>query len=352
MRGRVRFLPVLVALCLLAACTSNNNGSLPKATSSTVPGTCLREKRCLSARDVADLYRITPLHDRGIRGDGEAVAVIMESDVSDTDLSLFDSMMHITGAPALQRITVPLPAGADPVPATEDKTEATLDVETVRMVAPKARILLYIAPLRYFDLALKEVVADESNPERGARTVNYSAGGCSVGDTADSRKSDTEALDAAVKARPVINVFASSGDDGVYDCHDPNLDSFTWDVAVDFPSSSGNAISVGGTFLERTPSGGYLDEAAWENPLHNRGSGGGNDPLEPRPDWQTGSGRRQRVLRRPPPDSRRLGSLRRQAHLADRGRRQGEARGRHERGRRRSGPASVRCSRSSPRARA
>ena len=158
------------------------------------------------------------------------------------------------------------------------------------MVAPKARTLLYIAPLRYFDLALKEVVADESNPERGARTVNYSAGGCSSGDTAAGRKADTDALDAAVKARPVINVFVSSGDDGVYDCHDPALDNFTWDVAVDFPSSSSNAISVGGTFLERTPSGGYLDEAAWENPLHNRGSGGGNDPLESRPEWQKGPG--------------------------------------------------------------
>ena len=99
-----------------------------------------------------------------------------------------------------------------------------------------------------------------------------------------------KALEDAVKARPVINVFVSSGDHGVFDCHEPNSDNPTWDVTVDYPSSSADAISVGGTFLERTASGAYLDEAAWENPLVNWGSGGGNDPLEARPDWQQGPG--------------------------------------------------------------
>jgi len=281
----LHLLGALVVVSVLAAGCGNDDLQLPKATLKTAPGTCLREKRCLSARDVARIYRIAQLHDVGIRGKGVTVAVIMDAPVKREDLALFESMMHLQGVPKgdddLKTITV--------LPSNGDAVEATLDVETVRMIAPEANIRLYIAPLDNFDVALKRVVAD------GVATIaNFSAGGCYPVDASPNlkkvRAADEAALQEAVDARPVVNVFVSAGDHGVYDCRSGEDDDPDWTIAVDEPSSSPNAVSVGGTFLERSASGGYLDETAWENPFTTWGTGGGNDSLATIPRWQRGPG--------------------------------------------------------------
>ncbi len=85
-----------------------------------------------------------------------------------------------------------------------------------------------------------------------------------------------------------VNVFASSGDNGAYSCS--RFDLNNWRPTAMNPADYPFAISVGGTFLERSADGKYLDEAAWEWPLNNAGTGGGLNPLDERPSWQRGPG--------------------------------------------------------------
>ena len=100
------------------------------------------------------------------------------------------------------------------------------------------------------------------------------------------RLADAQAVKAAVAAG--VNVFASSGDNGAFSCS--RFDLKDWRPTGGNPSDFPFTISVGGTFLERGPDGEYVDEAAWEWPLLNAGTGGGLNPLDDRPDWQEGPG--------------------------------------------------------------
>jgi kumamolisin len=85
-----------------------------------------------------------------------------------------------------------------------------------------------------------------------------------------------------------ISMFTASGDHGAYDCwqSDPSDHRET----VDFPSANPNNVAVGGTQLSVRTDGTYLSEAGWEDYLSTGGSGGGNNPVEPRPSWQVGKG--------------------------------------------------------------
>ena len=49
-------------------------------------------------------------------------------------------------------------------------------------------------------------------------------------------------------------------------------------------------ITAGGTNLSVRRDGSYLQETAWEDILENRGTGGGLNPVDARPAWETGPG--------------------------------------------------------------
>jgi kumamolisin len=59
---------------------------------------------------------------------------------------------------------------------------------------------------------------------------------------------------------------------------------------VFWPSCSDNVIGVGGTYLETRADSTYLRETGWQDYLTTSGTGGGVNPVEPRPAWQVGDG--------------------------------------------------------------
>ena len=124
-----------------------------------------------------------------------------------------------------------------------------------------------------------------------ATIATYSAGGCdeqwlASRDSRAVRMSDARAVKAAAAAG--VNVFVSSGDNGAFACS--RFDLKDWRPTGGNPSDFPYTVSVGGTYLERGPDGKYVDEAAWEWPLTNSGTGGGLNPLDARPVWQQGPG--------------------------------------------------------------
>ena len=242
-------------------------------------GKCATSASCLTPEKLARSFDITALHDRGIMGDGQYVAIIMDGPVSDADLQQFQTTGGLQDVPPIERITVGEGPSKEESGKPISRAEATMDVETVQSVAPHAKILYFYASLGAFADAVNAVVRDGR-----AKIITFSAGGCDDGSTVYI--ADERALQAANAAG--INVFASSGDHGAFNClaFDPN----DFRPTASNPSDDPLVISVGATFLERKPNGSYIDEAAWVEPLDNWGTGGSLNPSSRRPSWQVGPG--------------------------------------------------------------
>jgi kumamolisin len=247
---------------------------------------CQKDPGCFTPDKLARAFDITPLHDRGLEGDGEYVAVIMSGLVSDSDLEQWADTVGVTGVPPIERIKVGRGPSEKENNSPSGIAEGTMDVQTVQAIAPHATVLYFNAPLIAFGDAVNAVVRDGR-----AHVATYSAGGCDEQwlankDARAVRLSDARAVKAAVAAG--VNVFVSSGDNGAFACS--RFDLKDWRPTGANPSDFPFTVSVGGTYLERGPEGKYVDEAAWEWPLTNSGTGGGLNPLDERPTWQEGPG--------------------------------------------------------------
>jgi subtilase family serine protease len=233
---------------------------------------------------VARAYEIEPLYAAGLHGEGQTVAIVSFDTFTPEDLDRFDSQLGIQSQPV---DIVRLPGAS--TTAGSDTVEVSLDIQVIRGMAPAAQIINYEAPnnLDGFTGVIARIVADGR-----ADIVNISWGLCERYRSTEMVEALDRELAAAYAAG--ISIFVAAGDDGAYDCRRVDVydDPFERDmsVQVDFPSSSANVISVGGTYLAVRTDGSYLGEAGWEEPLGGGGGGGGLSTLFERPVWQTGTG--------------------------------------------------------------
>jgi subtilase family serine protease len=239
----------------------------------------------LTPQLVASAYEISPLHDAGFLGDGLDIAIVSFDTFTASDLPVFDRQMGITGAPDVQKVT--LPGGPD---SPGDGTgEVALDLEVIRGIAPHAQITSYEGPNGSDSLVgiVSRIVADGKT-----KIISDSWGTCENRNSRTAMAAEEHELAAAVAAG--ISLFASSGDAAAYDCRSVNIsdDPFKRDITpgVDWPAASTNVIAVGGTYLTVRQDGAYYDEAGWEEPLGGTGSGGGLSKYQARPSWQQGPG--------------------------------------------------------------
>ena len=222
-------------------------------------------------------YGIRPLHEQGIEGEGETVAIMGYETFSKQDVAQYDELTNTEGPP-VEKIRVN--GGVN----QEGSTEISLDIAAIRAVAPKAQILSYEGPNDgTFSPIVDQIVADGR-----ADIVSLSWGKCDVPEAhaPGQREADLQSFRAA--AAQGISVFVASGDSGAYGCQHSNINDDR--VAVDFPSASGDLVTVGGTRLSVRENGSYLDEAGWEDVVSSSGGGGGISEIEPRPEFQTGPG--------------------------------------------------------------
>jgi kumamolisin len=101
-------------------------------------------------------------------------------------------------------------------------------------------------------------------------------------DPAD-RTATKRVLEAAVAQG--ISFFVASHDSGAYMCQ-LQLPTDTRPT-LSWPSDDPNVVSVGGTRLSVRQDGSYLSEQGWEDILSQSGTGGGVNPEDPLPDYQT-----------------------------------------------------------------
>ncbi|MDP9483181.1 MAG: S53 family peptidase, partial [Chloroflexota bacterium] len=233
----------------------------------------------LRPSDVATAYDLLPLQKAGLDGTGQTIAIVSFDAIDDATIAAFDRELGISSAKVIH---VPVNGGTRP---GEGSSEVALDIEVIRSIAPKARIINFEAPNNGSTFAdvIDAIVADGR-----AKTISISWGQCDIPRAVSNatRRADERSFQAAVAAG--ITIFSASGDFGAYDCRANRPDNL--DLTTDWPSGSQYVVGVGGTRLGLRTSGGYFSEEGWEDTLEGSGAGGGIAVREPRPAWQVAPG--------------------------------------------------------------
>jgi hypothetical protein len=169
------------------------------------------------------------------------------------DLNVFD---HAYGLPretptSFRTVNQNGQAAPLPVASTDTSTEISLDVQAVRAVCHRCRIVLVEA----FNAITPDITAAENTAARlHANEISNSFG------TPES-SATSSALRAAFK-HPGTVITASTGDDGWYDWDFWNA-HFATGNEPQFPSTSANVVAVGGTLLKVTSTGARASETVW-----------------------------------------------------------------------------------------
>jgi subtilase family serine protease len=160
--------------------------------------------------------------------------------------------------------------------------EVDLDTEVIQELAPRAQIVNYeiCCGVGGFAPGIDKIVSDGR-----AKLVNFSYGLCELDVNSLQALRNANNSFAAAEAHGVT-VFASSGDQGAYECQRYNLADHR--LTVPWPGSSPNVVSVGGTYVDLRQDSTRLDEIGWEDILSGAGGGGGVSAVFPRPSWQAG----------------------------------------------------------------
>lgn len=243
-------------------------------------------------QDFANAYDVNPLWNAGDTGAGQHIGITLWT-VPPTDSTLSAFASH-TGASVattangrLQVIRV------DGGTTTADLGEAGLDIESASGIAPGATIDYYEAPTdsqgNPTDQGLLDVLNLAGTDSNGNRLISSSWGGCEASSATDSWTQAAERIFAANSATG-HNYLFSSGDNGSScDATTPGVFQTPY---PEYPASSPNVTSVGGTAFVGTVNGTWPGETAWRytggsSPV---GSGGGFSSIFSRPSWQRGPG--------------------------------------------------------------
>jgi uncharacterized protein (TIGR03437 family) len=240
--------------------------------------------------DLATIYNLRPLWQRGIDGSGQKIAVVGRSQVNLSDVQSFRSGFNLSkNDPQL----IPVPGLVVPG-YTDSFLEGELDIEWAGASAPNATIL-YVYTANILD-AVQYTVDHALAP-----VMSYSYSAC-------ERDYTTQSLawwnNLAQQANAQgMTWVAASGDAGAAGCERQQRDSIgVGGVWANVPATLPQVTGVGGTeFSEGTgaywsaanAAVSYIPEIAWNDSWGTGGlasTGGGASVFYQKPAWQTGPG--------------------------------------------------------------
>ncbi len=273
--------------------------------------------------DLATIYDVKPLYNKGLDGTGQKIVVVGQSDVALSDIQNF---RKAAGLPANDPTPVNannssfvglvVPGDADPGMQSLDIDEANLDVEWAGAMAPKATIIFIVGdPVNASGLYDALIYAITTSPVP-APVISISYGLCEQ-DFGASGVSAFTSLGQQASAEG-ITILAATGDTGAADC-DFNFGSpspttvSTLGLAVDLPASLPTVTSMGGTKFNEGSGNywapavvtdvvssalSYIPETAWNETNISVGGvstgltagGGGSSAFISKPVWQAGTG--------------------------------------------------------------
>ena len=177
----------------------------------------------------------------GFTGAGHAIAIVIDSDITNANLSTFWTAAGVTRTGAFTRVLV---NGTNPG-VNADVGETAIDTETTSSLAPAANIDLYlISSLSDADIEdAYNLVVSNNNVD----VASSSFGGCELDDTPFASATDAIAEQGAALG---ISFTASTGDAGG-DCEDETARGrifYSPDI-VSSPASGPHFLAIGGTTL-------------------------------------------------------------------------------------------------------
>jgi subtilase family serine protease len=199
-----------------------------------------------SPGDIAMQYDIQKAYNAGYTGTGQSIAVVGQSEITVTDIEAFQSAAGLT---VKDPNLVLVPNTGSAVISTGDETESDLDLEWSGAIAKGATIsLVYTGQSSNtgaFD-ALEYAIDNKI-----ANIVSSSYGTCEA--ELDGYSLETAFDQASTQGQTVVS---AAGDDGSTDCYgDTDLSTSDQEaLAVDYPGSSPNVTSVGGTEIAQSNS--------------------------------------------------------------------------------------------------
>jgi len=237
-------------------------------------------------------------------GAGRSIGIVISSDVLDSDTAAYFGHEKFAPVPMVERHPVLGGPAKAFDPASPDSDEASLDIQQSLGSAPGAKVLLYDIP----DLSDTSIVAAYTKvvEDNKADIVSSSFGACELYYTA-AYNGGTDFTSLLTQYHNIfrqgnaqgITFVASSGDNGAYECYDPN---FTMKIrsGVSHPAADPDVVAVGGTNLVtlndgKTRNSAYVRESAFADPFdpaqgfapNDRwGSGGGISTIFQKPWYQ------------------------------------------------------------------
>ncbi|MGH9827083.1 MAG: BACON domain-containing protein, partial [Blastocatellia bacterium] len=253
------------------------------------PDASIQGRTFMGPADLAKDYNYQPIQTAGFQGQGQKIGIIIDSDVSDSDMAAFRSQFGLPAA-NLQRLV--LPNLSNPGMTADGQLEANLDTQSISGVAPLAEIDLITIP-RLDSVSIS--VAEEGVINLGSiRIVNESFGGCEQDDF-----NTTDQNLFAQAASQGIAFFAAAGDTGAECVNAPGS------PAIQCPACYSTVTSVGGTQIQALfdTSGNFqskTSETVWNAPpgigvdcsgrsAGGGASGGGVSKLVAIPSYQQGA---------------------------------------------------------------
>ena len=226
--------------------SKDSAGSSGNPTASGIPGQ-------YTVGDVANLYNINPLYQRGVVGRGSTVGIVTLSDFYPSDATTYWSNIGLTTKP--NRITQVHVDGGGAIDGGSGET--SIAVEQSGGIAPYANIIVYDAPnggsgyVDAFAQAVSDNVADSlstswSMPEFFNFAAWYGGNNNDTTDVGDLRALHKIFLEAAAQGQ---SLFAASGDSGAYDVNSyfVNAVGYSIPLSVDSPASDPYITAAGGT---------------------------------------------------------------------------------------------------------
>jgi subtilase family serine protease len=236
----------------------SDSSSLPDASASTVLG--------YTPAQLQAVYGFSSISfnsgKTAANGAGQTIAIVdaYNDPTIAADLKTFDSKFGLATA----NLKVVNQTGGTSLPATDGgwAQEISLDVEWAHAIAPGANILL--------------VETNSSSNSDLLAGVNYARGAAGVsvvsmswGGSEFAGETSYDSDFTTPSGHTGVTFIAASGDNGSAG-------------GVDWPASSPDVLSVGGTSLTVTSSGAYSSETGWSD------SGGGVSQFEGEPEYQSG----------------------------------------------------------------
>lgn len=201
--------------------------------------------------DFATIYNLNPVFSAGIRGAGQTVVVIEDTNIKNvSDVTTFRSAFGLSGFAGTFSQVHPAGGTTCTNPGVNgDEGEAALDAEWAGAAAPDAAIELAscadTATVFGGLIAVQNLVNSASPPP----VISISYGLCESENGSTANQSYVAAYQQAVAEG--VSVFVSAGDEGAASC-DANATVATHGIAVSGFASTPFNVAVGGTDFEDT----------------------------------------------------------------------------------------------------